>query len=228
MSSIIKVLDDGHIQLVASCGDDLSIVNAARASYKKYNEKLTAADEKLIDYLIRNKHSTPLEMVDFTFQVKAPKPVVAEWERHRWSSFNEASSRYVEFKNEFYYPSGAALRKQVGKPGHYEFEEIVDPEVKSSIEFVMNEAYIQGYNRYKALLDLGLAKEVARNVLPFGFYTEFFYKANLRSIFNFISLRNDDRALLEIREYAKVIEHFVAQIVPIAYNSFISNGRIAP
>lgn len=222
-----KVLDQGYVRLEASCGNDLSIVNAARTSYKKHTDVLRDMDVKLIDFLVRNRHHSPLEMVDFTFRVKAPKPVVAEWQRHRMSSFSEASSRYVEFESEFYKPSGSAIRTQVGKAGSYSFEEIADLDKKSTIEYIINEAYDHAYQKYHDLLCLGLAKEVARNVLSFGFYTEFYYKANLRSIFNFLSLRNDERALLEIREYAKVIEEMVAEVVPHAYKSFVDNGRIA-
>lgn len=203
-------------------------------SWQEYNGKVYCAHTRTGILVVRRNgkivlsgNSTPFEMVDFTFRIKAPKPVVAEWQRHRFSSFNEASQRYVEFANEFYTPANEALRTQVGKPGNYSFEPITDTDTAETIQYILKETYDYTYQKYQDLLKLGLAKEVARNVLSFGFYTEFFYKANLRSIFNFLSLRNDERALFEIREYAKVIEQFVAEVVPVAYAAFIDNGRVA-
>lgn len=223
----IQVLDKGYVRLEATSGNDLMIVNAARASFNKNHEVMEPGDDKLIDFLMRNRHATPFEMVDFTFRIKAPKPVVCEWLRHRNGSANEVSGRYVVFEPEFFIPCGDAIRTQTGKPGHYKFQPISNLDTKDSIQYIMQECYDFAYQKYQDLMALGLAKEVARNVLPFGFYSTFYYKANLRSIFNFLSLRNDDRALLEIQEYAKVIEQFVAELVPVAYESFVRNGRVA-
>lgn len=226
MQTEIKVLE-GYVRLEHSSGSDLTVVNAARASFNKNKDVLDEGDVKLIDFLVREKHSSPFEMIDLTFRVKAPKPVVCEWQRHRLSSFNEQSGRYVVFEPEFFIPCGDAIRTQTGKPGHYTFRPIADQTARESIEYIMRECYDFAYQRYLDLMDLGLAKEVARNVLPFGFYSTFYYKANLRSLFNFLSLRNDDRALLEIQEYAKVIEQFVEQVAPVSYRSFVANGRKA-
>ena len=227
MTKETKVLDKGYVRLEASSGNDLIIVNAARASFDKHHEAMELGDEKLINFLMREKHATPFEMVDFTFRVKAPKPVVCEWMRHRMSSFNEQSGRYVVFEPEFFIPCGDAIRTQTGKPGHYKFQSISNLDTRESVQYIMQECYDFTYQKYQDLMNLGLAKEVARNVLCFGFYSTFYYKANLRSLFNFLSLRNDERALLEIQEYAKVIEQIVAEVVPVAYESFVRNGRVA-
>lgn len=225
MTKEYKVLDQGHVILEGHYGDDLAIVNSARISNKKRTEVFREQDKKLIEFLMRNKHSTPFEVVDFTFRIKAPKPVVVEWMRHRTSSFNETSQRYVKWDPEFYVPAAEHIRGQVGKPGHYTFEPITDLDTLESVRYIMQDVYAYTYTKYEDLLNLGCARELARNVLAFGFYTEFIYKANLRSIFNFLSLRNDEHALLEIREYAKVIEDFVAQTVPCAYEAWVENGR---
>lgn len=227
MTKEVKVLDKGYVRLEGFSGSDLMVVNAARASFNKNHDEMEPGDDKLIDYLMRKKHATPFEMIDLTFRVKAPKPVICEWMRHRFSSFNEASSRYVVFEPEFFIPCPDAIRTQIGKAGNYTFQSITNMDTVESIQYIMKECYDFSYQKYQDLMALGLAKEVARNVLPFGFYSTFYYKANLRSLFNFLSLRNDERALLEIQEYAKVIEQFVAEVAPISYESFVRNGRVA-
>ena len=182
----------------------------------------------LIDFLMKNKHATPFEHVVFKFYVKCPIFVAREWFRHRWSSFNEMSMRYyVPDELDFFVPAAETIRKQVGKPGHYEFEEITDPSLIYYIQDRFLEVYEIAEQVYQELLSMDLAKELARSVLPVGQYTEFVWTVNLRSLLNFLSLRNDSHAQYEINAYAEAIEDMVRVCVPETYKSFIKNERTA-
>lgn len=209
-------------------GDDLSIVNHARISLARYKEVMDPSDEKLINFLMKNRHGTPFEAVHFSFHVRAPIFVAREWMRHRIASYNEMSARYVKMETDYYLPSGEFIRTQKGKPGSYRFEPIYDPGKEYSIRSVMLKAYNAASEAYEELLKLGLAKEVARNVLPVALYTEFYFDVNARALMNFLSLRNHSSALKEIQEYAKAIESCFAEVAPICYDCFVKNGRQAP
>lgn len=238
-----KVLDHGFVRLDAALADDLSVVNSARVSLAKksdweydvsfegedlvmYESKtLKDADAKLIGFLMKNRHGTPFEHNLFRFHVKCPIFVAREWQRHRISSYNEWSARYAKLEPEFYIPD--YVRSQVGKPGAYTFEEVP---VESRI-FAQSLIYNNGesaFRRYEAMLEEGIAKEVARMVLPVNIYTQYYWSVNARSLMNFLSLRNAPDALYEIRQYGHAVEDLFAQEMPVTYEAFINNGRVAP
>lgn len=228
MTPGIRVLDHGTVSLIDALGGDLDIVNAARVSFSTYQNEMDERGEGLINFLMKNKHATPFEHVTFKFYIKCPIFVAREWFRHRWSSFNEMSMRYyVPDELEFYMPEYNAIRKQVGKPGHYEFEQITDSTVVSFVQDKMEMVYEAAESAYYDLLNAGVAKEIARSVLPVGQYTEFVWTVNLRSLLNFISLRNESNAQYEIRQFAEAVEEFAESVCPVALNSFNSNGRQA-
>jgi thymidylate synthase (FAD) len=223
-----EVLDFGEIELISSMASDLDVVNAAKVSFSSYKKEIDESCVGLINYLVKNKHATPLEHSVFKFRIKAPIFVTREWMRHRWSSFNEMSMRYyVPPKIDYYIPAFDNIRRQTGKPGAYSFEEIEDPDLKSLVMRRMQE--VIGYSDlvYRDLIELGVAKEIARCVLPVSQYTEFIWTVNARSLINFISLRNDSNAQYEINEYAKIIEKVFAQKMPITYEAFINSGRVS-
>ena len=221
-----QVLNAGEINLLDFIGGDLSIVNAARVSFASQEEELTDKSIGLINYLLKNKHATPFEHVVFKFHVKCPIFIAREWFRHRWSSFNEMSMRYyVPESIDFYNPEN--IRQQIGKPGSYSFESIEDPITKSLVESKTKSVYSYAYNTYQVLIEAGVAKEIARTVLPVGQYTEFIWTVNARSLVNFISLRNDEHAQYEIRKYAEVVENIFSQYMPITHECFVKNGREA-
>lgn len=222
----IKILNAGELDLLDCLGNDLSIVNAAKVSFASYEELLNDKSKGLINFLIKNKHATPFEHVVFKFHVKCPIFVAREWFRHRWSSFNEMSMRYHQPESiDYYIPAYDKIRKQVGKPGAYTFEEITDPEVKDALYSIFQETTLQADEAYYKLIDLGIAKELARCVLPVSQYTEFIWTVNARSLMNFMSLRNDNNAQYEIAEYAREIENIFGMILPVTYSSWIANGR---
>lgn len=241
------------VELLDTMGDDLAIVLAARVSYAKestwdvrcarcdvlwkqephvdpccgqdgYTKTLEPADAGLISYLARNRHGTPFEMVVFKFRVRCPIGVAREWQRHRIGSFNEVSTRYHEMETEFYVPEPEAVRTQVGKPGHYTMVS-ADADLAKRARFEMTSHYAAARESYKWLLEMGIAKELARNVLPLGLMTEFIWAVNLRSLTNFLSLRTAPSALLEIRQEAEQVEQHVARIVPVAYAAWVEGGR---
>lgn len=228
------------VELLRYMGDDLSIANAARVSYAKESDwlmlgsedgaqwrSLRAADEGLINYLMKNRHGTPFEMVQLQFRVKCPIGVSREWMRHRVGSFNEVSTRYVEMAPEFYVPAPEAVRTQVGKPGHYEFIQMQHQRAEEAI-YEMEECYGNCYEVYQDLIHRGVAKELARNVLPLGLMTQFIWSVNLRSLFNFLSLRTHETALLEIRTEAGEVERLAQTVAPAAMAAWNANGRVSP
>jgi thymidylate synthase (FAD) len=223
----IDVLDHGFVRLDACMADDLSVVNAARVSFGTRREEMDERDGGLVRFLMRERHGTPFEHNFFRFHIKAPLFVTREWQRHRIGSFNERSGRYSELPDEFYVPALSAVRTQVGKPGAYTFERMPD-EAAAEVRAGIASSYAESYARYQSLLGAGVAKEVARSVLPVGLYTEFYWSVNARSLMNFLSLRNAAAAQHEIRVYAEAAERHFAQAMPITHASFVEQGRTAP
>lgn len=224
----IKVLDKGFVALEDSCADDLSVVNAARVSYHKYHYAWHEEDEHLIRFLLQNRHGTPFEQNFFRFRVKAPIFVFREWHRHRIGiSINEWSARYSELKSDFYIPTADHVRTQVGKPGNYYYELASDENAEWFITALDNHSR-QSFEQYQEALGRGIAKEQARFFLPVNIYSEMYWCCNARSLMNFLSLRNHDKAMWEIREYAKTLEDIFRAAMPITHEYFIENNRIAP
>ena len=223
----IEVLDHGFVRLDAVMADDLSVVNAARVSFGARREAMDDRDAGLVRFLMRERHGTPFEHNFFRFHIKAPLFVTREWQRHRIGSFNERSGRYSELPDEFYVPAAGDVRTQVGKPGAYTFEPLADAAAESVREGIAA-SYAESYRRYQELLAAGVAKEVARSVLPVGLYTEFYWSVNARSLMNFLSLRNAPTAQLEIRVYAEAAERHFEHAMPVTHAAFVAQGRTAP
>lgn len=224
------VLNSGSVDLLDSFGADLDIVNSARVSFSSsaHSQYLSDKDRGLINFLMKNKHATPFEHVVLKFKIKCPIFVAREWFRHRWSSFNEMSMRYyVPESFDFFYPSEDDLRKQVGKPGNYAFEKIEDTAIYDYVIDSFESVYSKAEQLYYEMVSMGVAKEIARSILPVGQYTEFIWTVNLRSLLNFLSLRNEENAQKEIREYASVIESIAHLVVPHTMKCFEENGRPA-
>jgi len=207
--------------------DDLSVVNSARVSFGRRVTDMSDADRGLIRFLMRERHGTPFEHNSFRFHVRCPIFVAREWFRHRVGSFNEFSMRYARATDEFYVPASEDVRTQVGKPGAYSFEP-VEPELAESTRDELQAVYEAAFATYERLVEQGVARELARAVLPVGAYTEFFWTVNARALMNFVSLRASETAQREIRRYADAVEQFLAQRMPITYDAFVANGRNAP
>jgi thymidylate synthase (FAD) len=218
-NSELKVLDKGFVRLVDYMGDDSAIVQAARVSYGK-GTKSISEDKALIRYLMRHKHTSPFEMVEFKFHVKLPIFVARQWIRHRTASVNEYSGRYSEMKDEFYLPDIEQMRTQsaVNKQGRS--EEMLERETSQEIYHKMHSIQNMLFEEYSNLLDTKLARELARINLPVSNYTEWYWKIDLHNLFHFLRLRLDIHAQYEIQIYAEAMAQMVKTIVPLAYEAF--------
>jgi thymidylate synthase (FAD) len=225
--SSIPVLDHGFVRLDEAMADDLSVVNGARVSFAKHKTEMDDSDAGLIRFLMRERHGTPFEHNAFRFHIRAPIFVAREWFRHRVGSFNEFSMRYAKATEDFYVPEPEDVRTQVGKPGAYSFEPVSD-EVAETTREELRQVYEAAYAAYEKLVELGVARELARAALPVGAYTEFYWTVNARALMNFLSLRNAETAQREIRLYAEACERFLAERMPVTYESFVAAGRVAP
>jgi thymidylate synthase (FAD) len=223
----IQVLDHGFVRLDGAMADDLSVVNGARVSFARRKTEMDDTDAGLIRFLMRDRHGTPFEHNAFRFHVRCPIFVAREWFRHRVGSFNEFSMRYARATDDFYIPEPEDVRSQVGKPGAYSFEPVSD-ELAETTREELRAVYENAYATYERLVEQGVARELARAALPVGAYTEFFWTVNARSLMNFVSLRAAETAQREIRRYADAVERFLEDRMPITYEAFVANGRVAP
>ncbi len=223
----VSVLDHGFVRLDDAMADDLSVVNGARVSFARHKEAMDESDEGLIRFLMRDRHGTPFEHNSFRFHIRAPIFVAREWMRHRVGSFNEFSLRYARATDDFYIPEADDVRSQVGKPGAYSFEPVPD-EIARATQEKLQAVYETAYLAYEQLVELGVARELARCALPVGAYTEFYWTINARSLMNFLSLRNSETAQREIRRYAEACELFLEQLMPVTHAAFVAGGRVAP
>jgi thymidylate synthase (FAD) len=223
----IRVLDHGFVRLDGAMADDLSVVNGARVSFARRKEEMDDSDEGLIRFLMRDRHGTPFEHNSFRFHIRCPIFVAREWMRHRVGSFNEFSLRYAKASDDFYVPEADDVRSQVGKPGAYSFEPVPEDVAETTRE-QLQAVYDTAYRTYQELVGLGVARELARCVLPVAAYTEFYWTVNARSLMNFLSLRNAETAQREIRRYAEACERFLEEEMPVTYAAFVANDRTAP
>ncbi len=223
----IQVLDHGFVRLDDAMAGDLSVVNSARVSLGRRKTEMDESDEGLIRFLMRDRHGTPFEHNAFRFHIRTPIFVAREWFRHRVGSFNEFSMRYAKATDDFYVPEPEDVRTQVGKPGAYSFEP-VDSELAEQTREELRAVYDQAYATYERLVEAGVARELARAVMPVGAYTEFYWTVNARALMNFVTLRAHETAQREIRRYAEAVETFFAEKMPVTHAAFVANDRVAP
>jgi thymidylate synthase (FAD) len=214
----VYVFDDkiGHIQLLEHMGADTSIVAAARISYAGC--QMSSSDVHLLRYLMRMRHTSPFEMCELKFKVVAPIFVARQWMRHRTGSFNEQSARYSELEDRCYVPAVEHLQAQstTNKQGRD-----VNPVCQAAVvRELMVQTNDDAYRTYRDLLQLGVAREVARMVLPVSIYTEFIWKVNLHNLLHFCHLRSDSHAQYEIRVYADAIVGILEQVFPVTVQAW--------
>jgi thymidylate synthase (FAD) len=222
----IQCLDHGFVRLCDSMGNDLSVARAARVSYDaawRAGED-EGSDAKLINYLWKNKHTTPFESVQFTFEVKAPIFVFRQWHRHRTWSYNELSGRYKELPDEFYLPDFTDVGEQSkdNKQGRQKLQCYGNRmhEVHR-IDRLMQSSFAE----YKKLLSAGWPRELARIVLPLSTYSHMFASVNLLNLLKFLSLRDDEHAQYEMQVYAKALKELIKGIVPICLEAWENDRR---
>ncbi|MFZ8864854.1 MAG: FAD-dependent thymidylate synthase [Rickettsiales bacterium] len=225
------VLDHGFVRVVDYMGNDAAIVQAARVSYGS-GTKQVRQDKGLINYLVRHRHTTPLEMCEIKFHIKLPIFIARQWIRHRTANVNEYSARYSILAKEFYIPEkeNLAAQSQINNQGRGEV--LQESEANKVLELLKQDS-LQTYQHYEEMLNYdeagniidpkktGLARELARMNLTLNYYTEWYWKIDLHNLLHFLYLRADNHAQYEIREYAKTMLKLVEKWVPIAYEAFI-------
>ena len=210
----MKVLDKGFVEIVDVMGSDLSVVNSARVSFGKKAEKIRPRDEKLISYLWEHNHSSPFRHATVQFHIKAPIFVLRQWMKHQIGcAWNEISGRYVEFDYEFYTPNHFRVQSKDNKQGS---EGAVDPTVEKKAQELYWNTCDMAMQSYSDLLNMGVAKEQARMVLPLNLYSECYWTASLQAVMHFLKLREDSHAQWEIQEYARSIRDISKKHFPIS------------
>jgi len=213
------VLDKGFVRLVDYMGGDARIVQAARVSYGE-GTKSVREDKALIDYLLRNKHTSPFEQVILTFHVKMPIFVARQWIRHRTARLNEISGRYSVMSDEFYLPNQNEVRIQSKDNKQGSSSEAIDPELAQKVIDALRQEQASLYRNYQGLLEDNIARELARVNLPLSLYTEMYWQIDLHNLFHFLKLRLDAHAQYEIRVYAETMAKIVQTVSPMAYQAF--------
>ena len=239
MSEEIQFRDDVTVELVKSSASDADVIWAARVSTAgdKSLEDVGAdasKSEGLINYLARERHGSPFEHTSMTFFISAPIFVFREFMRHRIASYNEESGRYRELRPVFYVPSKDRKLVQIGKPGAYSFVEGTAEQHQLTVDAIKQTCTL-AYENYQKLLTAGVAREVARAVLPVTLYSSMYVTMNARALMNFLSLRTAREGShfpsypqREIEMVAEKMEAEFAKLMPITYGAFEKSGRIAP
>ncbi len=218
------VLDKGFVRLVDYMGGDARIVQAARVSYGA-GTKTVREDAGLIDYLLRNQHTSPFEQVVLTFHIKLPIFVARQWVRHRTARLNEISGRYSVMQNEFYLPAEQDVAVQSADNKQGRSSECVPKEFADGTRTMVAKGQEDAYAAYTRLVESGLARELARINLPLSLYTEIYWQCDLHNLMHFLKLRLDGHAQKEIRDYAAVILEICRTVAPLTIESFENNVR---
>ena len=230
---------DVTVELVKSSASDADVIWAARVSTAGEQSMDEIGEDParsagLINYLARERHGSPFEHTSFTFFISAPIFVFREFMRHRIASYNEESGRYRELSPVFYVPNKDRKLVQTGKTGHYVFVDGTSEQYEKSVA-AMKVAYEKSYESYKTMLDAGIAREVARTVLPVGLYSSMYVTMNARALMNFLSLRTSrdgshfpSYPQREIEMVAEKMEAHFASLMPLTYAAFEKSGRVAP
>lgn len=219
LDQTFEVLDKGFVRLVDYLGSDQRIVQAARVSYGE-GTKSYRQDKGLIDYLLRNGHTSPFEQVNLTFHVKMPIFVARQWIRHRTARLNEISGRYSVMSDECYVPDGTVIAFQNEDNKQGRCEEPVPADLQQKVIELLKEDQRRSYDTYEQLLELGIARELARIDLPLSLYTQWYWQMDLHNLFHFLRLRLDVHAQYEIRAYAQRILELTRRVCPMACQSF--------
>jgi len=240
--SVPTFRSDMTVELVRANASDADVLFAARVSTQGEQTLESAQDQSLdasrskglINYLMRDRHGSPFEHNSMTFYVQAPIFVFREFMRHRMNSYNEESGRYRQLNPVFYVPSDDRNLIQVGKAGAYEFHKGT-PEQTELTQHEATTLATEAFASYQRMLDAGIAREVARIVLPLSIYSSMYVTMNARSLMAFLSLRTKREGShfpsfpqREIEMVAEQMEAHFAELMPLTYESFNANGRVSP
>ena len=216
MKKEYKLLDHGHIKVVDYMGGDKAVVDSARISYQS-GTQIKNNDVGLIRYLLRNHHVSVFESSVITFDIKLPIFVMRQYQRHKLVAINEVSARYSLMPNESYIPDEIHIQSKDNMQGRE--DELVDDQ--GEMRDAMKENFDQCYKLYESMLERGVAREIARIVLPAGIYTHVILTTNLRDLIHFIDQRADQHAQYEIRVYAEALKEILKEWCPAAYQAAV-------
>jgi thymidylate synthase (FAD) len=214
-----KVLDQGFVRLIDYMGGDSRIVQSARVSYS-HGTKTVREDKELIDYLMRNQHTSPFEQVIMTFHCKIPIFVARQWIRHRTARVNEISGRYSIMAEEFYVPPEEQIGYQSTSNRQGRDTTEVPPELRGKVIKIIKKGQENAYKDYTEMIDDNISRELARINLPLSLYTQWYWQIDLHNLFHFLELRLDTHAQWEIRQYATVLAMMAKAVAPMAFEAF--------
>ena len=225
----VYLYDDGigKVEYVEHMGSDLSVVNSARVSFGKHKQLLDEKDEKLINYLIKHRHTSTLEHCLVTFRFKVPLYVRSQHHRHRTWSYNEISRRYTDYNIEFYEPKSFRTQHKSNRQAS-NTDELIDPPIYPekiiNSKFRCSQALIKHHKDslklYEDMMSVGVCREQARGILPQNMYTEYYGTCNLNNLLKFIDLRIHEGAQMEIQEVAKAILKITKELFPITVGAY--------
>ena len=237
MTNIHYLYDDniGKVELVQHMGEDITVVNSARVSFGVQKDKLDNKDEKLINYLIKHRHTSTLEHNIATFRIKVPLFVRSQHHRHRTWSYNEISRRYTDSDIQFYEPVDFRTQHKSNRQAS-NLEDTINPLISYKTDYstqtlilTASEAICAHHKSslrlFDDLLDAGVCREQARGVLPQNLYTEYYATANLNNILKFIDLRSHEGAQWEIQRLSDCMLSIIKELWPVTVNSFINNHK---
>ena len=233
MIKTVQLFDDkiGKVEYVSHMGSDVSVVNSARVSFGKEVFEVSDKDKKLINYLIKHRHTSTLEHCTVTFRVKVPLYIRSQHHRHRTWSYNEISRRYTDFNLEFYEPKAFRTQHKSNRQAS-NAEELIDPVMflaDGKYKIPVSEAF-KGHhkvslNLFEELIEAGVCREQARGVLPQNLYTEYYATANLNNILKFVDLRTHEGAQWEIQQLAKGMLDILTDLYPITVEAWKNNQK---
>ena len=218
----VKVLGgQGWVGLIDHLGSESTIVNAARVSFGKLKSEMDSRDVKLLEYLIDNRHTSPLEHLVFTFSIHCPLFIRGQWHRHRTWSYNEISRRYTEIDMEFYTPVQLRRQSENNRQASCADDTCADSALREEIA----KHNMKSFELYESLLASGVCREQARGVLPQNMMVTFWGTVDLSNLLHFLELRDSDHAQSEIREYALAIKKLIKPIIPNVAAYFAKKGQ---
>ena len=212
----------GWVGLIDTLGTESTIVNAARVSFGKIKQEMDDRDVGLLNYLIENRHTSPLEHIVFTFSIHCPLFIRGQWHRHRTWSYNEISRRYTEIDMEFYTPEHLRRQAETNRQASVEDVNFDDAALREMIR----KQNADSLKLYNDLLEAGVCREQARGVLPQNMMVTFWGTVDLNNLLHFLELRDSEHAQWEIREYAKAIKKLIKPVVPHVAAYYESKGQV--
>ena len=231
MIETVQLFDDGigKVDYICHMGSDMTVVNSARVSFGKEVEDISERDEKLINYLIKHRHTSTLEHCTVTFRIKVPLYIRSQHHRHRTWSYNEISRRYTEINLEFYEPKAFRTQHKSNRQAS-NVDELIDPAVyvledggRMRASSLVKSHHMQCLKLYNDMIEAGVCREQARGLLPQNLYTEYYATTNLNNLFKFIDLRIHEGAQWEIQQLAKAMLEILEELYPITVKAWKEN-----